>query len=219
MIDLKNTTCFITDFEEKENEVLKLLSVLQKNINFFEIVYLKQSNTFFEDYNIDNINIKYHKKINIVQYNNFCVDELKNYIDSDYCMLIQLDGHPVNYNLWQSSFLEYDYIGAPWLKSHPWVIQTGNNVGNGGFCIRSKKFMQEASSIGYRFENCGINEDVFLCCYAANHLRQKGIKFAPEELAWQFSVESTDEDHPDIFNSFGYHGKKYTNNIKETFYL
>ena len=209
MINLYNVTCFITEWEEKEKEVLELLQKLKENINFKKIIFLKQSNEYFDDYVENDIDIKYLKKMTIIEYNNFCVQRLNQYIDTDFCMLVQLDGHPINFNLWDDNFLKYDYIGAPWLSNHYWVVHTNNIIGNGGFCIRSKKFLEESAMLDYSFEKYQTNEDVFLCCFAGNYLKSKGITFAPYDVAVKFSIEKIENSNYDITNSFGYHGKEH----------
>ena len=81
---------------------------------------------------------------------------LNNYIDSDFVLIIQDDGHIVNPHLWDNEFLNYDYIGAPWPNNKKWknrfskydekvssnIIRNFNlnNIGNGGFSLRSKNF-------------------------------------------------------------------------------
>ena len=42
------------------------------------------------------------------------------YIESDFALVVQDDGHIVNPNNWSDEFLAYDYIGAPWPSSRKW---------------------------------------------------------------------------------------------------
>ena len=75
------------------------------------------------------------------------------YIKSDHVLIIQDDGHIVNPNKWDSSFLNYDYV-----EPHGHLVTSGekdgkelitkmhikmqkNRVGNGGFSLRSKNFL------------------------------------------------------------------------------
>lgn len=72
---------------------------------------------------------------------------MTDYVDTDYCLIIHDDGFIVNPHLWTDDFLKYDYIGAPWYlginRGLTWLQDRHNLVGNGGFCIRSKKLMNE----------------------------------------------------------------------------
>ena len=105
-------------------------------------------------------------------YNNFIVHELHKYIKTD-------------------------YIGAPWYLQ-PWELD--KTVGNGGFSLRSRKFLAASARLDYSgFEE---PEDVFLCRSSDKILKQNGIKFAPHDLAYKFSVE----DMP-YKGQFGFHGK------------
>lgn len=218
MLNLNNVTCVITDFKENKDKVVNLLNFLKTNINFSDIKFIIQDN---EHYSIKNDGIEFisHKRMNLPEYNEFCVYELNTYVDTDHCMLIQLDGHPINFDKWQNNFLDFDYIGASWLSTHPWVTSSKNYVGNGGFCIRSKKFLQEASKIHYKFNEHHINEDVFLCCFGYEYFKSKGIKFADRELATKFSIEKFYDEHNNLLDCFGYHGKEHLNFVKNKFNL
>ncbi len=132
----------------------------------------------------------------LTKYNKFIVNELNQHINTDYCMIMQLDGHPINFNAWEHKFFEYDYIGAPWYNQ-PWALD--QTVGNGGFSLRSKRFLEESSKLEFDGQH---PEDVFLCRMRDAELKEKGIKFAPHDVAYRFSVE----DMP-YKGQFGFHGK------------
>jgi len=100
--------------------------------------------------------------------------------------------HP---GLWTYDFLSYDYIGAPW---HDGV------VGNGGFCIESRRLAQAKMMLPFagRWE-CKRAADMWLCRDARNELEDKGMRWAPTDLAQQFSIETTGHN----LKAFGFHGK------------
>ena len=73
----------------------------------------------------------------------FMLGELHKYAKKNHLLNIQADGYVRNPYAWKSSYLDYDYIGAPW-KLHPhhyWPpfpnVTEENRVGNGGFSLRS----------------------------------------------------------------------------------
>ena len=68
----------------------------------------------------------------------FALNKLPRYIKNDYMLSIQDDGFILNPDNWTNEFLKYDYIGAPWPDLH-WCKK--NRVGNGGFVLYSKKFL------------------------------------------------------------------------------
>jgi Protein of unknown function (DUF5672) len=138
-----------------------------------------------------------------IAYSDFCIKELWKYIDTDYALIFQHDGFILNPDAWTNEFLEYDYIGAPW------YYLKNIHVGNGGFCLRSKKLMK---LVGENYIKIGGNfhpEDMWICNKAKPFLESKGIKFAPREIANKFSKEG---DERGIFwnGEFGFHGLKYT---------
>lgn len=167
--------------------------------------------------------------LDVGMYNNFCIKELTNYIDTEFCLVIQSDGYIIDTDYWTNDFLDYDYIGCPWAS---W----GYTIGNGGFSLRSKKFLDASSSLEYFSDShiqAGIPshmflhgsicaEDFFLCYLHKEHMVKNGIKFPSPELAYQFSVEHQDgkikQFNPEditTYKSFGFHGKFNTAAMKE----
>lgn len=178
-------------------------------------------------------NIELHQLDEKLDWNGYNdqVLNLKDHSDNDFVMVIQEDGHLINPNLWDDAFLEYDYIGAPWPTEESWIVLQHaeqqpylrenlpkNRVGNGGFSIRSRKFLEFSS----QFEETGIlGEDTFLCTRKYDEAIEYGIKFAPFELAVKFAYENPcfeyDGNHWDQYiefnpeNHFGWHGSQFAN--------
>jgi len=182
-----------------------------------------------QDIDVYDIELHLIDKLDWNQYNDYVL-KLIGHTDNDYVMLIQDDGHLTNANLWDNEYLEYDYIGAPWPHEESWInlqlqeqqpyIRENfpkNRVGNGGFCIRSKKFLEFSA----QYESCnGLGEDTFLCTRKYNEAIEYGIKFAPFELAAKFSYENpciefgTPWNQQVVFDKskhFGWHGKNFLN--------
>lgn len=192
-------------FKENLNLINKILKICDDKLSFQKIKILQASN---ETYNFrrDNLEIIPIKALSAKEYNIFCAHSLINYVDTDFVIVFQTDGFIINPNLWQDSFLNYDYIGAPW----PDYINS--RVGNGGFSLRSKKFLEISSKLeyfdigenGYEF----IPEDALICRKHYNLLLSKGIRFAPIDLAIKFSFEQPMPEFPnwDHNMSLGFHG-------------
>jgi hypothetical protein len=136
----------------------------------------------------------------------------------DFNLIIHADGFAVNADAWTDEFLKYDYIGARWQDGF---------VGNGGFCLRSRKLYDAFISMniknlskdysefltqdffsvmvptGERF----VPEDNIICKIHKGVLEnQYGIKFAPVEVADRFSVEHICNPIW-LGKSLGFHGK------------
>jgi hypothetical protein len=157
---------------------------------------------------------------NITRYSEFCLKELDDYIETDYCLTVQHDGFIVRPNLWTDEFLEYDYIGAPWPEKWGYV----NRVGNGGFNLKSKKFLQVCKKI---FKNIDMqvdikrekgyllsNDDFLYSVVFYKEMLKEGIKYAPVELAARFSIEHPVKEMQS--ESFGFH-ETFTNFTKEAY--
>ena len=133
----------------------------------------------------------------IEQYSQFVLRELTNYVNTQHCLLIQYDGFIVNPAAWDNEFLKYDYIGAPWWYDHP------HNVGNGGFSLRSKRFLDATA----RPEIVPVHPEDVAINRCRTYLEQKfGVIFAPEDVAARFSWEGNGK-YPEYNGSFGFHGK------------
>jgi hypothetical protein len=127
-------------------------------------------------------------------YSHFVVKDLNDFVNTDFVMLFQNDGFIENIDMWSDEYFDYDYIGAPWwYKDH-------NNVGNGGFSMRSKKLLEVLAADEKILDV--VPEDHHICRTYGDYLREEhGIKFAPEELASKFSVE-----HGHHGGQLGFHG-------------
>jgi len=138
--------------------------------------------------------------ITMQEYNKIVFNGLDEYIETDYYMIVQYDGMPTDAEFWDDDFLKYDYIGAVW----PW-LPDGQNVGNGGFSIRSRKLALACRDLEFAPEALAQDryaEDVNICRYYRSQLESQGIVFAPSDLARKFSAELPGGK----FDTYGFHG-------------
>lgn len=152
----------------------------------------------------------------IEEYSRFCIEELHKYVDTDYVLLVQYDGFVLNPESWKDQFLNYDYIGAPWLVAEWSVRDFGFPpdsigsliVGNGGFSLRSKKFLEVSAKLAREGKLPKMNpEDVAMCVWYREEFEKEDINFAPAELAAHFSIEGTGHTYN---KQFGFHGFTWT---------
>jgi hypothetical protein len=193
------------------NGIIKAAQYCIKDIEFGSTKIL--SDTIINCDNIDMIKIS---PLNQEEYALFCLYDLPNYIDTEYCLTFQGDGFVINPHLWREEFLQYDYIGAPWMG------EKNNNIGNGGFSLRSQKFLQSAKTLNYNSKiqfqphipagKLITPEDWFACNYSYHTMIEMGINFPNIDLAYKFSVEHPsihrfyDRQNIKTYNSFGFHG-------------
>jgi len=124
------------------------------------------------------------------------IKEVGKHITTDHFLIIQYDGMPTDGTKWTDEFLNYDYIGAVW----PWRPE-GTNVGNGGFSLRSRRLAELC--LDHKFTiKYPLIEDVAICLENKQWLEQQGVKYAPSQLASQFSMENPGGLYP----SYGFHG-------------
>lgn len=144
------------------------------------------------------------------EYNRYILKNLNNHFETSHVLLVQNDGYIVNWEAWDDSWLQYDYIGAPW----HWY-KDEHKVGNGGFSLRSKKLCYHLQNDPYITPVNDINilnyeEDHNICRLNRGYLeKQYGIKFAPIEVADKFSIEafSVARKEKSYRGQFGFHGK------------
>lgn len=210
MLNLKGVTLVCID-TKNIYEALCAINYSLKNINFGNVIFFTNSDPKIDKFsNTKSINIIQIPEIKSkVDYSRFCLTELSNYIDTEYCLTIQHDGFVINPFEWSAEFLNYDYIGAPW------PIEWGykNRVGNGGFCLKSKKFLSLTQEI---FQNRSFtidrdrfdiseNEDYLTSVIMYDTMIENGIKFANPKIAAKFSLEHPVPEF--VEKSFGFHDK------------
>lgn len=162
--------------------------------------------------------------LDYIGYSNFCMYSLHHYIETDYALLVQHDGWALSADNWKDDWLNYDYIGGlvhaalvgddfytnfGWVgRDNPVVIQ------NGGFSLRSKKFMQSLVYNGIMPKMYTIpmlnNEDVQLTGFLRPALEKIGIKFAPDDEAKMFAFEHLNpiiHGDVDLTKIFGHHSR------------
>lgn len=152
------------------------------------------------------------------EYSYYCIYNLTNHIDTSHCLIIQPDSFVINPKMWDDSWLNYDYIGAPWeLSDSAYIDPFGNHqrVGNGGFSLRSKKLLDVPKNAyihfdvnyGSFYKHMNVNsfaEDGNICVHNRHIYETLGCKFAPVEVAAKFSQEKYTPECKNI-KPFGFH--------------
>lgn len=190
------------------------MEICQKDFEFAAVKLL----TFLPAAKLDNI-IKIRPITSTEEYSQFVFSELHKYVDTQHVLIVQYDGFILNPQAWTDEFLHYDYIGAPWLIGD-WSVKMfdvpadllGQRiVGNGGFSLRSKKLLTLTAELD-RAGKIGRHdpEDMAICIYQRKLFEDSGVRFAPVDLARQFSFESEDHSHFTWDGQFGFHGLKWT---------
>lgn len=175
---------------------IKALLYSAKDIDFAELILVSNKKPEKLPSDIKFVETKYttYKESSLFTYN-----DLPNVIKTDYYLGIHDDGFVINPHLWRNEFFNYDYIGAPW-KSEG----RRNRVGNGGFVLKSNKFIQLTKNL----KPLGICDDGELTNIYYDYFIHHDCKYAPVNVAMKFSLESKiPECDLDLNKCFGFHGK------------
>lgn len=140
-------------------------------------------------------------------YSQFIMHEVHKYVNTSHMLIIQHDGYVKNWKAWDRSWLEYDYIGAPW----EWY-KDGMNISNGGFSLRSRRLMELCSTLELKTDkddNGSYAEDHNIGRIYRPYLESNGIRFATIEDARKFAIEGWGLSSQDrkYNGQFGFHGK------------
>ena len=136
-------------------------------------------------------------------YSTFIMHCLHEFITTDFCLIVQDDGWVLDGTNWRDDYYTYDYIGG---ITHAGMVGNTLHLGfewtkfeyptlvlNGGFSLRSKRFLEAPSKLGivqnYSEEIHLWNEDIQLSCLKRGLFESLGFKYAPNEVAKYFSIE------------------------------
>lgn len=126
---------------------------------------------------------------------------------TSHCLHMEWDAGVNNPAAWDPSWLEYDFLGAPWpagmqVKGFP-VATEEARVGNTGFCLMSKRFADALANVSKPSETVVRGaSDFYVCISLRPTLEKMGIRFAPPEVAYKFSCENKL-----LTDQFGWHGQ------------
>jgi hypothetical protein len=168
-------------------ETLKAIEICLSVAKFHDVY-------FFSD-TVNPYQIECEQMNSIREYDHFVVHKLPQYINSEYCLTIHWDGFIVNPDAWTNDFFDYDYIGAPW----PWMNYI---CGNGGFCLKSKKFLETQQCIIPPELKINRPDDVMLCVDYRSQFEYNNCKYAPRNISQKFSTEYGGYLN---YKSFGFH--------------
>jgi hypothetical protein len=144
-----------------------------------------------------------HVKIqhgNMLNYCNLLLKGVLEHVETKYIIFQQWDAMVHNGNKWDDIFLMHDYIGAVW----PWRAP-GQNVGNGGFSLRSRRLLEELQAPHIQLDPAGehgVQEDNYIAILHRPWLESRGMVFAHQNIAEKFSIELS----PDGFDAMAHHG-------------
>jgi len=179
----------------KETEQALLYSFNQ--IQFHSVLFFTNKENHKDHSTIQYKEIPEIKSLRDYQF--FSVNKLPLYVlpelgdNVTHVLFISWDGFVVRPKAWDKQFLDYDYIGAPLPNS-----KTG---GNGGFCLKSKNFLNRQTSICNNSSlPSRLNEDIILSVSLRDQFIKAGCTYAPYSVAKEFAVE-----YGKYVASFGFH--------------
>lgn len=139
--------------------------------------------------------------------------EPSNHVKTDFVIFQEWDAGIIDPDAWKDEFMNYDYIGAPWPVNRYVGCTSRNNVGAGGFAMKSKRWCEIVGALARQQpRHIPLVSDQWACQTMRRELEQRGIRFAPTALADQFAIENGY-----YAGQFGFHGKCTINMNKHLF--
>lgn len=179
MIDLPDVTLIC--FERRDpRKALALMTTMAQAFNFGDVRWANRH----------------------YSYESFCHAEFTLWKDvrTSHLLVTHLDGFVLRPDLWNPDWLKYDYVGAPWPVGHfaqpGWTFQ----VGNCGFCLRSRALSERMTNLEWK---CGAFDQCVSQVWR-DRLVGEGYQFPSVEEAAKFSVEHKIPETP--AETFGFHG-------------
>ena len=136
-------------------------------------------------------------------YSTFIMHCLYAFIETEFCLIVQDDGWVLDGKNFKEDYYNYDYLGG---ITHAGLVGDTLRLGftwvdypdaivvlNGGFSLRSRRFLEAANKYGvaqmFSHETTIWNEDVQLSCLRRPLFEEHGFKFPTNEVAKHFAVE------------------------------
>jgi hypothetical protein len=196
MIELPEVTLCAVDTRHPELAVRALKASLQ-GLNFGRTLMLT------DPVNARTLDLPPGIELGVIQgigttaeYSDFMLRRLLGWVDTRHVLVVQWDGFVIDASRWESSFLDFDYLGAPWRKA-----LHGHAVGNGGFSLRSRRLLQalQDPAVADRLHH---PEDICIGQTLRPWLESHDIVFGSTCVARRFAFE---HEEP-ATGCFGFHG-------------
>ena len=194
MIKLPQITLLVADDINPER-ARDVLSICQREIEFGAVKLLTS-------HEVEGA-IKIPALTTLTDYSVFMLTMAHEFVETEFCLVVQRDGFILNPGKWNDDWLRLDYIA-------PLFIQY-DNVGSGGFSLRSKRMMESLSRNWPTWDgthehatriqaSMGYYEDGII-----SFRNKKGFKIANLEQAADFGQGGN--RNPKYFRerSFGFH--------------
>ena len=220
MIDLSNVTLVsidsASDYESKSNirlaAISRIVPEILKEIKFGDVLIINPFSKNKELLNIEfepmwsEFNLSQNPK-NIGWLNNYLIKVLPNLIKTEWYLIIQWDGFPINPKSWSDEFFDYPFLGG------------GHSILNGGFSLRNKDTMIKVSQINETFETG--SEDALYSVYLDNKYTTN--KKTPFKIKWpdaniidKFCTWEGSQILDGPSNSFGWHKHSHLSKTQMT---
>jgi len=223
MIKLPDVTLISIDTTDNLSGTLKGVYTSMNGIKFGDVKIITTKEQIEKNSSLVDDGIFLEEPVieikNYNDYNHYVIHDLHNHVNTSHCLLVQPDGFVLFPEKWNNEWLKYDYIGAPWAYAEDAYIDPFGNhhrVGNGGFSLRSKKFLEVPTKVEVPWETnnsdfywmpegvVNYHEDGNVCVHNRHIFIEQGCKYAPVEVAVRFSQETRVSECEGI-TPFGFH--------------
>lgn len=143
-----------------------------------------------------------------IDYSTWCLTRLWREVETEHILIAQWDGFALDPTAWTDEFLSYDWIGGPTWSGRTMVADgrriRADVVGNGGFCLRSRRLAMATEALVDERHPDAPWEDAYVCLAIRRELESRGMRWPSEQLAWRFAQNY--HEGISVRGRFGFHG-------------
>lgn len=191
MIKLPQITLLIADDVNPEL-AREVLNICQRGIEFGAVKLLTS-------HEVEGA-IKIPPLTSLIDYSVFMLTKAHEYVDTEFCLVVQRDGFILNPESWKDEWLQLDYV-AP-------IFMQYDHVGSGGFSLRSKRMMKQIAALWPTWD--GTPEHAIRIQSTMNYYEDGVISFKYGKPKHGFKIASLEQAA-----DFGQGGNRNPNYFRE----
>lgn len=206
-LDLSSVTLFCADCYDAAR-VVPIIERCKSLCNFGAVKLMTSCDLDYEHV------VKIKPLTSHVMYSVWMVKKAYTFVDTEHMLVVQHDGWILNPDVWNPSWLSYDYLSPLFIHNHQ---INALSVGQGGFSFRSRRLMEWIANRAPAWDETpagtdhtqamlGSYEDGVISLVYRHAALAAGFKYASPEEASKFGQGGQCDPAYYVRRPFGFHG-------------